>query len=243
MLLYYITDRRSLAGTDSAQRAALLRKMGEAARAGVDLIQLREKDLLARDLERLAREALRAVRENSPHTRLLVNGRTDIALACGADGVHLPGGELPPSAIRSLWAKSTGREPLIGVSAHAGADVAAAKAEGANFAALAPIFGKAGTPVPPIGLDPLHECCTGLPVPENVRALYSGTFAVLALGGVNLENAASCIEAGAAGVAGIRLFQTGDVFQTVRRLRELARSIAATAGPPAARPEKSPRSR
>ncbi len=96
MLLYYITDRKSLAETEAQQRGALLRRIADAAGAGVDWIQLREKDLTTRDLERLASEAVHAVRENSASTKLLINSRADVALACGADGVHLPAGELAP---------------------------------------------------------------------------------------------------------------------------------------------------
>ncbi len=107
MLLCYITDRCSFAGGDARQRAALLGKIAEAAEAGVDLIQLREKDLTPRALEELAREAVRAVREHSGTTKLLVNTRSDVALACGADGVQLPAGELPASEVRALWMRAT----------------------------------------------------------------------------------------------------------------------------------------
>ncbi len=111
----------------------MLQKIGEAARAGVDYIQLREKDLLPRELERLAREAVRAVRESSSTTRLLVNSRTDVALAYGADGVHLPGGELAACEVRALWRKCSDRVPLIGVSAHSVEDVREAKAHGSRL--------------------------------------------------------------------------------------------------------------
>ena len=92
MLLYYITDRRQFPGTPPEQRDRLLAKIAEAARAGVDLIQLRERDLSARELLQLAMEAVAAVRETrnaKRETRLLINSRLDVALACGADGVHL----------------------------------------------------------------------------------------------------------------------------------------------------------
>src|SRR5208283_2413423 len=101
-LLYYITDRSQFRGDENARRRALLAKVGEAARAGVDYIQLREKDLGARELEMLARDALSAVRNSTPlrtenrelRTRLLINSRTDVALAAGADGVHLRSGDI-----------------------------------------------------------------------------------------------------------------------------------------------------
>jgi thiamine-phosphate pyrophosphorylase len=215
MLLYYITDRKSLAGTDAQQREQLLARIGEAARAGVDYIQLREKDLVARDLERLARDAARIVRDHSATTKLLVNGRTDVALASEADGVHLPAGELDAADVRALWMRASDRAPVIAVSSHTVAEVCAASAAGANFTVLAPIFEKAHTAVRGIGIDALRAACGGS-TPDR-------RFAVLALGGVTLANAGDCFAAGAAGVAGIRLFQNGDVVETVRRLREMER--------------------
>jgi thiamine-phosphate pyrophosphorylase len=216
MLLYYITDRKSLAGTDAQQRRQLLVRIGEAASVGVDYIQLREKDLTARDLERLAREAVQTIQENSTTTRLLINGRADVALASGADGVHLPAGELDATEVRALWMQASDHEPLIAVSAHTIEEVCAAAAHGANFAVLAPIFEKVHTDVQGIGLDALRTACAS--PSDNLERCR---FAVLALGGVNLANAGVCLAAGAAGVAGIRLFQDGDVVDTVRRLREL----------------------
>jgi thiamine-phosphate pyrophosphorylase len=212
MLLYYITDRKSLAGTDAQQRSRLLVRIGEAAHAGVDYIQLREKDLAARDLERLARDAVQIVRENSATAKLLINGRADVALASGADGVHLPAGELAASEVRALWMQASDRAPVVAVSAHTIEEVRAAADQGASFAVLAPIFEKAHTDVRPVGIDALRAACA-----STLRA----EFAVLALGGVTLANVEACLAAGAAGVAGIRLFQNGDIVETVRRLRAL----------------------
>ena len=222
MLLYYITNRKGFAGSEAQQRAVLLRKVAEAARAQVDYIQLREKDLSSRDLESLARDAVRAVRENSAATKLLLNGRPDIAWACDADGVHLPAGELPASEIRALWKRYNDRDPLVGVSAHSIAEVNHAEANGANFAVLAPIFEKLGTEITGIGLHVLRLACARSQASEYGDALHPHRFDVLALGGVNLSNARACLQAGAAGVAGIRLFQEGDIFDTVRSLRGLA---------------------
>jgi len=103
-LLYYITDRSQFRGNERARRQALLAKIAEAARAHVDYIQLRERDLSARDLEILAREVLNALRDNAPlrtenrdlGTSLLINSRTDIALAAGAGGVHLRSDDVSP---------------------------------------------------------------------------------------------------------------------------------------------------
>src|SRR3979411_2404666 len=93
-LLYYITDRSQFRGDESFRHRALLAKVAEAARAGVDYIQLREKDLSTRELETLTGEVVELVRDNSPSTRLLINSRTDVALAAGADGVHLRADDL-----------------------------------------------------------------------------------------------------------------------------------------------------
>ena len=118
MLLYYITDRKDFTGTESDQHAALLRRIAEAARAGVDYIQLREKDLSLEEFQPLAREAVTAVRANSAATKLLINSHSDIAIAVGADGVHLPAGFPPADEIRDQWLRHSDREPIIGVSAH-----------------------------------------------------------------------------------------------------------------------------
>jgi thiamine-phosphate pyrophosphorylase len=209
MLLYYITDRKAFSGTEMQQRAALLQRIEEAACAGVDWIQVREKDLSSDELERLAGEAVRSVREASTTTKLLINGRADIALDCGADGVHLPAGEITGSELRSLWMRRRASPPLMGVSAHTTTDVRNAEAAGADFVVFAPIFEKVQTGTPGIGLEALRAA-----------SMESGArLAVLALGGITLWNARSCIDVGAAGVAGIRLFQQGDVRETVRRLR------------------------
>ena len=209
MLLYYITDRKGFDAPEPERRVALLKRIGEAARAGVDYIQLREKDLGIVDLELLAREALHVIRENWPKTKLLINTHPDTALAIGADGVHLPAGSPPASAVRAAWFEHSRRAPVIGVSAHSAVEVRLAEADGADLAMLAPIFEKTGTSVKGIGLEMLRQACAESRLP------------VLALGGVNLLNARACLDAGAAGIAAIRLFQQGEVAETVKRLREL----------------------
>ena len=218
MLLYYITDRKGFDGSEAEQRAALLRRVAEAARAGVDYIQLREKDLDAADLELLAREVLRRIRENSDAARLLVNSRTEVALAIGADGVHLPAISPPVTAVRKQWMQLSDREPLIGVSAHTILEVQHAEIDGATFAVLAPIFEKSTAGAEGIGLEVLREACMLSNMP------------VLALGGVRLGNARACLEAGAGGIAGIRLFQEGGIQSTVDALRWLERHVSRTAG-------------
>lgn len=119
MLLYYITDRRQFPGTPVQQRDRLLEKIAEASRAGVDLIQLRESDLSARELHQLATGALCIIRETRDlkrKTRLLINSRLDVALACGADGVHLRRDDFSASDARAIWAKSVRLQEAINAS-------------------------------------------------------------------------------------------------------------------------------
>ncbi len=268
VLLYYITDRRQFSGDESAQRRALLAKIAEAARCGADYIQLREKDLSPRDLESLAREAVEVVRENSAQsrratpetgtapslatnhwplaTRLLINSRLDVALACGADGVHLPGGDIFAADARALWdvaarnLKRESRNALIALSCHSLAEVLAAEAHGADFAVFGPVFEKVvavrggcesrgshperslgSAPRPGVGVKALGEICRrGAPRDRKTESAPSGRMPVLALGGVTLKNARACLQAGAAGIAGIRLFQENDISEVIAVLRD-----------------------
>ncbi len=227
-LLYYITDRSQFRGDESTRRRELFAKVSEAARARVDYIQLRERDLGAGELEILARDALAVIRNSTPlgtesrelrtgpaaRTRLVINSRTDVALASGADGVHLHADDVTPGDVRRVLEVSaqqirTTDDFLVAASCHTGADVFRAEAEKADFAVFAPVFGKSGAPgTQPAGLAALREAC---------RAKIP----VLALGGITVGNAASCLEAGAAGVAGIRLFQENKIEDVVRALRAL----------------------
>ena len=227
MFLYYITDRRQFAGGEQEQRRKLLLRIGEAARAGVDYIQLREKDLPIRQLEFLARDAVRCVRDSGSRTKLLINSRTDVALAVGADGVHLTSTDITASEARAIWFSGIG-EPVTGsivvaVSCSSPEAVRLAESHGADFAVLAPIFEKQGSDRNPLGLDALRRA-TGANVPIDRRVEAGDNrshMPVLALGGVTLENAAACMQAGASGIAAIRLFQQGDLKETVERLRNM----------------------
>jgi thiamine-phosphate pyrophosphorylase len=165
--------------TDSLEVAA------RAAREGVDLIQIRAKELSGRALTELVRSAV-AVSAN----RVLVNTRTDVALACGARGVHLPAGSIAPRTIRRITPPGF----MIGVSCHTIEELQAAEREGADFAVFGPVFQSITKPANPIGVDALR------------RATSSVLLPVYALGGVTADNAPLCLEAGAAGVAGISLF-------------------------------------
>jgi thiamine-phosphate pyrophosphorylase len=232
-LLYYITDRTQFPGDELARRLALINKIAEAARSGVDYIQLREKDLSARELEEVGQEAVRVLRgtntssagQNLTPTRLLINSRTDIALTVGADGVHLRSDDVSPTqarvvadtvlaqnsklASRDSLARSprpATRDFLVAVSCHSEEEVISLGSQNADFVVFAPVFEKSGLPRSrTLGLDQLRQSC-GHNVP------------VLALGGVTLDNAQSCLEAGAAGIAGIRLFQQNPISDVVGEL-------------------------
>ena len=177
MLRYYVTDRK---------QADILASVKRAVQNGVDMIQVREKDLDARSLFELVRNIVEAV-EGTP-TRVLVNDRLDVALGAGAHGVHLPANGFPIQAVRGLIG-------LVGVSTHTFGEVQQAQSEGADFVVFGPIFDTPGKT--PLGVDQLRNVTRAASVP------------VLAIGGITEENISEVIRAGAAGIAGIRLFQGG----------------------------------
>jgi thiamine-phosphate pyrophosphorylase len=209
--LYYITDRRQFPGVGQEQEQRLLAKIAECAAAGVEYIQLREKDLEARALEELAMKAMAALAGS--RTQLLINSRTDVALACGAHGVHLPSNDLSASEVRSIFARAGRSEPVIGVSTHSALEVASAEAHSANFAVFGPVFEKSGS-ANLEGLEQLRRICHRAEAAQPPMPVW-------ALGGITQENAQQCIAAGAAGIAGIRLFQENEVGATVKKLRAL----------------------
>ena len=182
-------------------------------------MQVREKDLPDGRLARLV-DDLGSLRANTERAktgpektgsgllvRLLINERLDIAISCGADGVHLPSDSLPLSAVRSR----VGPDAVVGISCHTREEVEEAARDGADYALLGPVF---ETPSKPggkaLGLALLEQICRSSALP------------VFALGGVTRENAASCVRAGAAGIAGIRLFQQApDLEDLCRYLHSL----------------------
>jgi len=222
LLLYYITERKALAADEPTRRHRLLEKIAEATSSGIDYIQLREKDLTTRDLEHLAKQAIGVISEakklatdHKPLTAaLLINSRTDVALAVEAAGVHLRANDVSPAEVRLCSAGTHARElsprsQVISVSCHSPEEVAQATAAGADLALFAPVFEKKDTPgTKATGLSQLREACRN-------------KIPVLALGGITLENAASCLNADAAGIAAIRLFQENEIAAVVRKLKML----------------------
>ena len=166
----------------------------------VPLFQIREKTLSARVLYELTARAAAITR--GTETRLLVNDRSDIARAAGADGVHLTSQSLPADVVR----KTYGPEFWIGVSTHSLDEARAARAGGADFVVFGPVFETESKLVfgAPQGLNRLAE------VTNELRG-----FPVVAIGGITLENAGACFEAGASGVAAIRLLNDAERMSSI----------------------------
>jgi len=211
-----VTDRRALQNARAASgeiagpsQNAFHEVIGKAAAAGVDWIHIREKDLAGHALAALVRLAVAETR--GAGTRILVNDRLDVALAAGAQGIHLGEMSLPLDAVAG-WRRSAGKEFQIGVSCHSLEAARAAGRGGADYIFFGPVFAtpsKAAFGLPQ-GIERLREVCGSVEIP------------VLAIGGVTLENAASCIAAGAAGIAAIRLFQENEnLTASIARLREI----------------------
>lgn len=177
--LLAISDRRSL----SLEPIDWLRALGA---AGIGAVQIREKDLEDGDLYRLTRLARETL---PPSTQVIVNGRIDVALAAGADGVHLPADGLPAAPLRARF----GPGVLIGRSTHSLDEVERARDEGVDYVVFGPVYSTPGKG-PPAGPEALGRAAAlGAPV--------------YALGGVTLERFGELAAAGASGVAAIRLFQ------------------------------------
>lgn len=190
-----MTDRKALAGTPDEQIRLLLQKITDAGNSGVDWIQIREKDLPGRALTELVREAIPRVPETC---RILVNDRLDVACTTGAAGVHLGGQSLPvPEVRRFLREQQIKNDFLVGSSSHSLEEAKAAEDAGADYVFFGPIY---ATPSKvafgePQGVERLAGVSRRLRIP------------VIAIGGIAAKNAHECTEAGASGVAAIRLFQ------------------------------------
>src|SRR6266446_7455426 len=211
-ILYLITRGATTEATrpDSDEFQNILRQVSAAVTAGIQLIQIREKQLTAQVLFELTAGVVAVARGSS--TRVLINDRADIAATAGADGVHLTTTSLTPDVIR----KTFGAKFLIGASTHSLAEARDAFGQGADFAVFGPIFpspskAKYGAPLGPSKLA------------EATRDLAQ--FPLLALGGISLENANECLLAGASGIAGITLFgASNELAITAEKINDLAKS-------------------
>jgi thiamine-phosphate pyrophosphorylase len=215
MLLYVITNRKLLPGDENARRARLVTLAEEWARGSVDYIQVREKDLPLTDLQELAACVVKAVRRTGGPTRVLINGPAQVAIDAGADGVHLHSMTAPkiaaeaplagtgPAAVQAaeqVYARA-GREAIVSAACHSPDEIR--QAAGASLLLFSPVFEKVSGEKVTIG--------------QGLRALRAAVdlakpVPILALGGVTEKNAAACVQAGAAGIAAIRLF-LGDAWR------------------------------
>ncbi len=200
MQLYYITDRTQLASRSLEDTIA------QAIAAGLDWVQIREKDLPVRDLLSLTEEAVQqASRNTAGWTRVVVNDRLDVALAGNASGIHLGTRSMPAKAVRHCVPQGF----QIGVSCHSLEEALAAQSSGADYILLGPIF---DTPSkaqygPPLGIAKLAEVTQSVKIP------------IFALGGITVGRVHVCLENGAAGVAAVRMFQDCECLDD--RIREL----------------------
>jgi thiamine-phosphate pyrophosphorylase len=215
-ILCYVTDRQTLSrANEPDRREALLYRIQEAAAAGVDWIQIREKDLSAKECAALTSAALqraaRPLTRRRGSTRILVNDRLDVALSRSAGGVHLAENGLPVEEARKLAdSRIRGKDFLIGVSCHSLEAATAAAKGGAHYIFFGPVFANPSKAAygAPQGLARLAEVCRAVSLP------------VVAIGGITLEYAALCLSAGASGIAAIRLFQDPqDFVALVKTLR------------------------
>jgi thiamine-phosphate pyrophosphorylase len=184
-LICLITDGTLTAENFREKSSATLRTIENAVQSNVSLIQIREKNLPAKFVFELTEKASQIARDSKK--KLLVNDRADIAFLAGADGVHLTANSMPTEIVRQSFPDDF----IIGVSCHTPEECARAKAAGANFVALAPIFSTPHKGAPK-GLKVLRAVC------ENLAP-----FPVVALGGVDETNCESVLQI-AAGYAAIR---------------------------------------
>jgi thiamine-phosphate pyrophosphorylase len=223
-ILCYVTGRQNLSAAPQKDLMdPLLDKIELLVAAGVDWIQLREKDLSGKLAASLTREALRRVSkltgETESATRIIVNDRLDVALAEQAGGVHLGENSLPAEEAKRMLesspaAKALVHEFLVGASCHSLEAAKSAAAAGAEYLFFGPIFATPSKAAygSPQGLNHLAEVCGSVDIP------------VLAIGGITLANASSCLSAGASGIAAIRLFQDStDPASLIRALRQQRR--------------------
>jgi len=176
-----------------------------AAQAGVDMIQIREKDLSARAVCQWVERAVEVVKPYG--TRILVNDRFDIALAGGAQGVHLTTQSLPPEVVRA----QVGHQLIIGVSTHSLEEARRAEEGAADFIVCGPVFDTPSKRAygPPLGLEALADMVKEVQIP------------VLGIGGIDLTNFPQVLACGASGIAAIRLFiESPSLQDVVQQMKE-----------------------
>jgi thiamine-phosphate pyrophosphorylase len=218
-LLCYVTDRNSLASGTGDANARVLGKVREVINAGIEWVQIREKDLPTTQLMTLVRGAVDAAQvhnvgpalgpgSENVHAKVVVNERLDVALAAAAAGVHL-GRESAPvrEVVRWCHAGNAPRGFLIGASCHSLVEAREAETSGASYVIFGPVF---DTPSKrafgkPVGIAELLAVCTTVKIPA------------LAIGGIDVRNAQECFRAGASGIAAIRMFQDARDLQDLRR--------------------------
>lgn len=221
VFLYYITDRKQLSADPEKSIHLVLERIRLAAECGVDAIQLREKDLNTKAMVGLSLRAVEVVNKVNAmnawptRTRLLINSRVDVAVSSGCHGVHLRSDDISAADARGVLIGAGIEQPFIGASCHSLPELERASGNGADFAVFGPVFGKLG-----------GGRATGVEALSTTvykAAQAKPAMPILALGGITVDNASACLDAGADGIAGIRLFQTGELSETVTRLRNLKR--------------------
>jgi thiamine-phosphate pyrophosphorylase len=194
-ILCYVTNRRPLGGLPQLRES-----IHSAVGMGLDWIQIREKDLSTQELLELARFVVQETRDSK--VRAFVNDRFDVALATGAAGVHLGESSIPVRNV-ACWRRAGGRSNLlIGASCHSPESAVNAERDGADYVFYGPVYATPSKEAfgPPQGIERLKKACEAVRIP------------VLAIGGITTANARSCIAAGAAGIAAIRMFQESPDF-------------------------------
>lgn len=201
-IIYLITSGTTTSNTtpDTEDFLQLLNLVRAAVAAQIPLFQIREKNLSARLLYELTTKAAALVQGSA--TRLLVNDRADIALAAGADGVHLTSRSLPVSVVRATY----GSQLMVGVSTHGIVEAEAACSGGADFVVFGPVFETESKRSfgEPQGISRLAEVVAAIP-----------ELPVIAIGGISIDNFADCLQTGAAGVAAIRLLNDADSLESI----------------------------
>lgn len=192
-----ITDGRLTNETFTDKSRLTIETIRNAVKAGISLIQIREKQLSVKNLFQLASEAVQ-IATNS-QTKILINDRADVAAASGADGVHLTEVSLPVETIRKSFS-----DLIVGVSTHSVESVIAARTAGADFALFGPVFRTPGKGTPQ-GLEKLGDACRSVP-----------GFPVLAIGGIDGTNYRQALDAGARGFASIGFLNSEEGLRALR---------------------------